>query len=146
ATDRRRRAGAPCRRTDAARCAPREPRRARLASSHPAPDHTPTVPNVGCKPRAAGALAHSYRTFGTWTAPFGRRILRPLVAQVRDRRTHASLTPPHCRVRRTARVAGRRRAWGVVPARRPGHLNIANDLSGIGRDNTEFRAYVADAG
>jgi hypothetical protein len=27
-----------------------------------------------------------------------------------------------------------------------GHLNVANDLSGIGRDNTEFRAYVADPG
>jgi hypothetical protein len=27
-----------------------------------------------------------------------------------------------------------------------GHLNISNDLSGIGADNTEFRAFVADVG
>ena len=27
-----------------------------------------------------------------------------------------------------------------------GHLNVANDLSGIGADNTEFRAYVAESG
>ena len=27
-----------------------------------------------------------------------------------------------------------------------GHLNVANDLSGIGDDNTELRAYVADPG
>ncbi len=27
-----------------------------------------------------------------------------------------------------------------------GHLNVANDLSGLGQDNTIFRAYVADPG
>jgi hypothetical protein len=27
-----------------------------------------------------------------------------------------------------------------------GHLNISNDLSGIGADNTEFRAFVAETG
>src|SRR5262245_37351444 len=55
--------------------------------------------------------------------------------------------PPRSFVRLTmlAMIAG-----GVLAAScqlvGQGHLNISNDESGIGADNTEFSAYIADAG